>query len=503
MALAACLSAGMTSCISDDSTEGTRQLAQISLKDGDATTMPEYNVYLGNDCVIDPQVSYSGNASDLKYDWQVGTYSNGSKGALKEVSTDPTFNYKFQSGGTYFVHLTVTDGTVGKVMEYKVNVNRTFEQGYLLTSTDADGKGNLSFVKILTPEEIAEGKKEVVMEHCLNKVNEDVSEDGLVKAVVATQSIWDGHSSTPLTRVFVSTQTRCYFLDPNNFNVISNIDYTEAVPGFKASNFVPDTYAPYAYDKTTGNYVHLNTQYMYSYVKSSYKGVKADDFVVSKYNSWGSVYSSTYFMDYANNVGKAPNMNTGLFESPGDLPANQKLITMFSYYGYTSNYQMPIFTLAKEDGTGDIYIWEYAVGSPYMGTETYFRSQKIDTDANTAVPERGTQFVVSFTQKRYYYALGNSVYVFLPDVENKSLPKKNQAALNFGDNEEVTFLDVNASKDQLFVATYDKTTKRGNFYIYNCKDVRTDNSASVKPVEEHKSCAGRISYIIYKPSIQQ
>ena len=73
LALAACLSAGMTSCISDDSTEGTRQLAQISLKDGDATTMPEYNVYLGNDCVIDPQVSYSGNASDLKYDWQVGT----------------------------------------------------------------------------------------------------------------------------------------------------------------------------------------------------------------------------------------------------------------------------------------------------------------------------------------------------------------------------------------------------------------------------------------------
>ena len=102
--------------------------------------MPEYNVYLGIDCVIDPQVSYSGHASDLKSDWQVGTYSNGSKGALKEVSTDPTFNYKFQSGGTYFVHLTVTDGTVGKVMEYKVNVNRTFEQGYLLTATDADGK---------------------------------------------------------------------------------------------------------------------------------------------------------------------------------------------------------------------------------------------------------------------------------------------------------------------------------------------------------------------------
>ncbi len=503
MALAACLSVGMTSCISDDSTEATKQLATISLKDESATTMPEYNVYLGNECVIDPQVSYSGNASDLKYKWQVGSYSNGTKGTLKDISTDPTLNYKFQSGGTYYVHLTVTDGSVGKVMEYKVNVNRTFEQGYLLTSTDADGRGNLSFVKILTPEEIAEGKKEVVMEHCLNKVNEEVSEDGLVKAVVATQSIWDGQKATPLTRVFVSTQTRCYFLDPNNFNVISNIDYTEAAPGFKATNFVPDTYAPYAYDKTTGNYVHLNTQYMYSYIKSSYKGIKADDFVVTKYNYWGSVYSSTYFMDYDNNAGKAPDMNTGLFESPGDLPDNQKLITIFSYYGYTMNYQLPIFTLAREEGTGDIYIWEYAVGSVWMGTETYFRSQKIATDENTAVPERGTQFAVSFTQKRYYYALGNSVYVFLPDVETKTLPQKNQPALNFGDNEEVTFLDVNSNNDQLFVATYDKTTKRGNFYIYNCKDVRTDNSANVKPVEEHKSCAGRISYIIYKPSIQQ
>lgn len=503
MVFVACLSVGMTSCISDDSTEATKQLTQITIKDENATSMPEYNVYLGNDCVIDPQVSYSGNASNLKYEWKVGSYSNNTKGALTEVSIDPTFSYKFQTGGTYYVHLSVTDGSVGKVMEYKVNVNRTFEKGYLLTSTEADGSGNLSFVKILTPEEIAEGKKEVVMEHCLHKVNEEITEDGLVKAVVATQSIWDGRTSTPLTRVFVSTQKRCYFLDPNNFNVITNIDYTEAVPGFEASNFVPDTYAPYAFDKNTGNFVHLNTQYMYAYVKEAYKGMKADDFIVSKYNVWGSVYSSTYFMDYANNTGKAADMNTGLFESPGELPADQKALTIFSYYGYTSDYQLPIFTLAKEEGTGDIYIWEYAVGSAWMGTETYFRSQKIATDENTAVPERGTQFVVSFNQKRYYYALGNCVYVFLPDVEKKSLPQKNQAALNFGDNEEVTFLDVNSSNDQLFVATYDKTTRRGNFYIYNCKDVRTDNSANVKPVEEHKSCAGRISYIIYKPSVQQ
>lgn len=92
-----------------------------------------------------------------------------SKGDLEEVSTEPELKYNFTSGGSYYVHLNVTDGKVGKTVNYQVNVNRTFENGYLITSSDADGKGNLSFVKILTPEEIAAGEKEVVVEHCMEK----------------------------------------------------------------------------------------------------------------------------------------------------------------------------------------------------------------------------------------------------------------------------------------------------------------------------------------------
>lgn len=497
VAFAACMSLGMISCIKDDSLEGTNELSQLTIENENATDMPEYNVYLGNSCVIDPQVSYSGNEADLQYNWQVGTYSNGSKGALTEVGSDSKFDYKFESGGTYYVHLTVTDGLVGKVMEYKVNVNRTFEQGYLLTSTDADGKGNLSFVKILTSEEIAAGQKEVVLEHCLNRMNPEISEDNLVKAVLGTVT-WP----KSITRVMVSTEDYCYVVDPNNFTTIASVNYGEVSSTFKASAFVPDSYAPYAYDNRTGEYVHVNVQYMFPYTKDTYKGVKADDFIVTKYSAWGSVYSSTYFMDYAANKGIAPNMNTGVFESPGTLPETQQLLTIFSYYGYNADYQIPAYTLAKDKETGDVYIWEYIPGNSYYGTPEHWVSQQIATDGNTAVPMQGTQFIVSFNQKRYYYALGNSVYVYLPDVETKTLPQKDQYALNFGSNEEVTFMDVNATTDQLYVATYDNSTQRGNFYIYNCADVRTDNSANVQPVETHKSCAGRISYIIYKPSIQ-
>lgn len=497
IALALSLSLGMVSCISDDSMEATRELPTLTIQNSNGSEMPEYNLYLGNDCVIDPQVSYSGDAANLQYKWQVGTYINGAKGKLEEVSTEPTLNYQFTSGGTYYVHLAVTDGQVGKVIEYKVNVNRTFEKGYLITSTDADGKGNLSFVKTLTSEEVAAGQKEIVIEHCLNKMNPDVSEDHLVNAVLASIT-WP----KSLTRVMVSTDDHCYVIDPNNFTVITAINYGETSSTFRASSFTPDSYAPYAYDKTTGEFVHVNVQYMFSYSKDTFKGLRADAFIPSKMSMWGSVSTNTYLVDYNTNVAKAQNMNTGEFDAVGNLPEGQELLTVFCNYGYDANYNLPVYTFSKDKSTGEVYIWEFIAGNSYYGTPDKFQSQKIDADANTAVPAKGTPFVVSFNQKRYFYALGNRVYVYLPDVATKSLPQKDQYAIDFGSNEEVTFVDLNATTDQLLVGTYDKSTKRGNFYIYNCKDVRTDNSANVKPVEVHKGCAGRISSIIFKPSVQ-
>ena len=98
--------------------------------------MPTVNVDLGNDCNINPEISYSGDESNLKYEWKIGTYVNGSKGELKTVSTDRNLDYKFLTGGTYYAHLTVTDGSVGKAMDYRINVNRLFEEGLMICSTD-------------------------------------------------------------------------------------------------------------------------------------------------------------------------------------------------------------------------------------------------------------------------------------------------------------------------------------------------------------------------------
>ena len=148
--MVAAFALGMTSCVSDDSGEGGGAIPTLTVKGEGLSDMLTYNIYLGDECVITPEIAYTGgNESNLTYSWKIGSMANGVMGELEEVSTERNLSYKFETGGTYYAHLTVSDGLVGKAVDYRINVNRTFEEGYLITSTDADGSGNLAFVKIL------------------------------------------------------------------------------------------------------------------------------------------------------------------------------------------------------------------------------------------------------------------------------------------------------------------------------------------------------------------
>jgi len=498
MALALGLTLGLGSCISDDSTEGSMaSLPQLSVKGSDATTLPIYNVYLGSECVIKPEISYNGNEADLQYKWQVGTYVNGVKGELKEVSTDPELKYNFASGGSYYVHLAVTDGKVGQVVEYQVNVNRTFEEGYLLTSTDADGKGNLSFVKILTPEEIAAGQKEVVMQHCLSTMNEGVSEDGLIKAVSGSVTF-----PKDVTRILVSTKDHCYFLDPNNFSILTSIAYDELYPGFQASMFMPDSYAPYAYDKDMKKFAHLNLTYMFPYEYKYFVGLEIEDCILSNYlNYQEKAAPQLFYMDYTNSkvsIFSAYASYFGkdtYFPNPGDMLDGQKLLTAFEGTDGST-----VYILSQESDGSKATLWKNTNSSYYIDKED-FTHETIEVGSNMAMPVQGTRFVLSPTYKRYFYPVDNCIYVYLPQ-NAFTLPTKDQFAIKFSESEEITYMETNFDTEELYVATYDKNTQKGNFYIYDCKDVSTNNSGKVKAKETHKGCAGRISYLMYKPSIQ-
>ena len=248
-------------------------------------------------------------------------------------------------------------------------------------------------------------------------------------------------------------------------------------------------------------FAHLNLKYMFPYEYTYFKGGEFDDYILYKYSSYGTETSRTFYMDYTHNqvsIFTAYASFFGLdtfFPNAGNLLNGQKLITAFS-----SGDGNTVYVMAKGNVAGSINLWTNS-NSYYTINEDEFTSQSFTPTSETAVPDQGARFVYSSKYDRYYYSLGNSIYVYL-NSNQFTLPNKNQFAVQYGADEEVTFMDINLSTDELYVATYNKTSKRGSFYIYDCKDVRTDNSSAVKPKKEYKDCCGKITYLMYKPSIQ-
>ncbi|EJX00609.1 hypothetical protein EVA_11279 [gut metagenome] len=116
-----------------------------------------------------------------------------------------------------------------------------------------------------------------------------------------------------------------------------------------------------------------------------------------------------------------------------------------------------------------------------------------------AFPKQGTKMMFSERNSRYFYAMDNCVYVYLPN--NVVCPAKSEYAIQYAAGTEVSYLDVNPQNDEFYVATYDKAKKRGSFYVYDAKDVSFDNRGQVKPKAAYVDCADRISFVMYKPSM--
>lgn len=489
----------LSSCITDDSLDASVVLPTLAFEGSGADVMPQFNFYLGNEAVISPSVTYSGSGA-LTYGWQVGTYANGTKGELQDAGDGPTLRHHFSSGGSYYAHLTVTDGAVGGAADYQINMNRTFEEGYLLSATNADGSGNLTFVKILTAEEVEAGIGPVVMENAMERMNEDVEEDGLLGVVIA-----QANYPVTVTRLLVSTKRQCYFLDPNEFTIISTADYGEVFSGFSATNFYAASQTPYAHDSISKRFVHLNISNQFPFEYQYFVDNKPEGIVPCKtYSNYGFQRESVvdYYLDYTNrraamfNAYGQASYGTYFPSTTDMLGAEHRLVTAFA--GLTSGYSNPSYVISATSDS--VFLWSNTVQNSYM-RKTDFTKRSIAHAANVALPARGARMHMSQTQSRMFYHIGNKVFVYLPG-NDFALPTLDQPAIAFDGGEVVTSMEVRLSADELLVATYSEARGRGSFYVYSCADVRTDNSASVAPKQAWRDCTGRVSSILYKPSVQ-
>lgn len=511
--LGASMACALTACIDDDSTYGGNPIPDLSVTttETDPDKLPEVNFNYGDECVITPQINYSGTAP-LSYEWSVGTLNNGVKGELEFVSNEPVFRHSFKSGGSYYAHLNVTDGTVGIVQEYQVNVNRTFEQGYIIVSSDRDGYGNLSFIKDLTAEDREQGITSIVLEHCVERVNEGVKKENIAGVTILRLS-WP----TTLTRVVASYGSASYFLDPNTFTSISTIDHEKVIPGFNGTEIIGGTDA-IVRDAATNRYITLLGSDMLGVEKSDnqYQGHGYDLTSFYSYYQWG-IQNYEYY--HANRsplsvsiVATYGYTNTDdLTYEDAPLFDGHQYINLF--VGESAQYEVyyeewgwypvsyyPGYVLSKCDGK--YYFTHLRKETPYQAAPSIIvmgRSE-IATDANTAIPDTDCAIAVSSTYHRIYYTCDNRVYVMLIDGDTVNWPARSRYALSFPSNEEITYMTIDTNTDQLIVATADKSTGRGSVYFYNAADVRTD-SPNAEATAHYADCADRISYIIYKPRV--
>lgn len=499
-----------TSCIDDDSEYGGAALPSIAVTGTDSEEMPVVDINYGEDCEIDPQVSYSGSAQ-LSYVWSVCTYNNEARGEFTQVSEEPTFSYFFSEGGSYIVMLNLTDGTVGLSQEYRVNVNRTFELGYAVVSNDANGVGNLVFIKDRTAAEIEAGAEAVVMDHCIERVNENATEEPLVGVMKVKLTY-----PNSVTRIAVCTASRCYFLDPNTFQSMSTIDFEDVIPGFSADQFYATSTTMRAYDQSMRRYVTLNASDMFGYEESGLVGHGYDKIFFGSYESYGTINFEHYYVE-RNPLklhGYSAYRSYGGFESwdctdrivydGKTLFDGEELVSVFmgedipGQWGIATH---PCYVITHDTTTGKYYT-TYMMGFGNSSTSqlTVESRGEMSVTSSSAVPATESVVVPSNTYHRNYFYSGNRVYVMLlNDNSVFNVPDAGEWCLEY-QGEEVTYLTINTDTEELLVATETTATGRGNIYIYNVADVRTDNPGAT-PTLQYKDCADRISDIMYKPRI--
>ena len=494
------LALGLTACVDDDSRGITTPLPELSIAGSDSETMPVYNVYYGDELTIDPQVQAT--SENLSYTWGYGTYTevsagNFQKGDLTTVSNEPVFRFSFPEEGSYYVHLTVTDGTVGGVMEYRVNVTNYYDKGILVVANSADGRGNLGFIKELTAEDLAAGATWQLEEHALEAVNPDLEVGTLIGADRTNAA------SSPFEQngiLIVAFDDHCLYVNPTTFEVNARSNYDEMFTGFRATHFLSaNSYAsyPFVYDKEMGESIHIQEAYWFLYSHSSPLYHESYEDIITGYFWQESINSKTLkpgFINYSTSEVYDYDNNTGMVFGTGDmLEGNQLLMVVRE-----TNSSAATYHLIAQGKENPLKIAQYTLaGSTYNDNwEPVFNepdSVVYTATTSDGIPAVGTHMALSQESLLAFYPIGGGLYAYQMFNASPRLPST--PLITYPAGEEITCLNVNVATNELYVGTYTEATGRGNVYIYDVESLRQGN---VQPKREFPQSTDRIVDIRYK-----
>lgn len=163
---------GLQACYDDNSKLADQPIIEVKINQ---TAKDSINIYFNNTLEIKGDIESETDA--LTYQWDMGLYSTNtqtgeSTTVFKNISKDKDLSYVVRDLGHYHLRQVVTSEDGSSIKYYHVFVNSQFEEGYTILGRRPDGKGSVSFMKTLTPEEIEQGMQPSFLQNAYVYANE-------------------------------------------------------------------------------------------------------------------------------------------------------------------------------------------------------------------------------------------------------------------------------------------------------------------------------------------
>lgn len=455
---------GLGSCLDDRSSLGDRELSEITI----STPYDTLTAYFGEEFVVsDLSVEQSGNELPLAYEWSYGTLNTNENGmasyplkdSLHIVSHDPELKYAFRELGTFGLRLRVDNGETIRYKYFVLQIDTEFSEGITVLSRDGDGKGQISFMRTLTKEEINTGKVSVFRTDIMELINPGMEMEDVTDMVQVNDRLL----------VCSGDAGRIYNMDSRTFDIEGMTSFKELYPRCAFVKFA---------GVSANNNIYLVSRdrrgYVYDYV--------LDELMLTEYFKDLDV-DAAVSVDWPVFV----NYETSVFYSPslGGVTSSLSRYVDFNIGGICA-IGSNVYVIANYKAMPSyIYLSQttFSLGNP---TILQFYDSPVSLKVN-----RNSLFAGSKSCSCLYYTCEDGIYYW--DLKKQLSTKP---VISIPVEMEITSLSMNPDGTLLYVGLYEKEgteALKGHLYVY---DVKTSTL-----IVQYHNIADKPVAIIYKERV--
>ncbi|MEY8591087.1 PKD domain-containing protein [Butyricimonas hominis] len=480
------VSAGMVSCIHDDTTGFVNEIPELSIVKvkGEGVNEEGKKAYAEFMMPVHFEAEVNHSENEVVYEWKVGYVNEWKDGkpvmdSLYLVSEKPVLEHSFNRVGEFLVRLRVSDGFSSAFYYMMVEIKAGMERGLLVLSSDDAGKGRLSFCSVLEDaNELLKAKKEDFDWEVWSRINPDYE---LVDALDMSLMDFGKYKNS----VFVISKfNRCvYELEPNTLLVLRKIDLTLLVSEL---NIQPVALSPCRDELVvlSENGIVVGSQLTSNGLMSDAWGAKMKGTKMYQAVIWNDNDKVTQSMPvvaedeklvcYTNLLGKAS------LDSGTDFEGRR--IVNFLIVGNTNLKKSLLVVSQSKNDPGKVWVTNYVSGIEALWNmevifghesgEEKWSDKSYELSAPLTLTEESDMLYNTKYSNSIFYNSGNSIYRWRhgSDISEVELVTTVPG--------EITCMAQSPDEEYLYVGTYDPaaTGLKGSVYIYKTENLQLVNS---------------------------